>query len=255
MISNESNDNDSKTEEDAVDGDDGDASIDYTCDHGLQNYSHRGCNPDCDESIEELDDDNEEEEEEGGTEVPGTNLSPLQCHLRMNLKRRQSFDSSSCSDCELSNDSAVMNDSKSVESENLLLNVTSELDNCGSDESYGKTGVPGTQQPYKRNEDCYEPKRVTPHILRREVGFSKFQEVKDDVPIDDRSCMKRRHVENDEPVHSTQKRQGTITPICRTTYLNVNDDPDMSQLTYDVGTQDLARIDFLSNTPRRSLRK
>jgi hypothetical protein len=157
----------------------------------------------------------------------------------MNLKRRQSFESSSCSDCELSNDSAVINNSK-----------TSELDNRGSDESYVETEVPDTQQPYKRNEDRYEPKRVTPHILRREVGISKFQEVKDDVPIDDRLSMKRRRVQDDEPVHSTQKRQGAITPIGQTC-LNVNDELDMSQLTYDVGTQDLARIDFLSNTPRR----
>jgi hypothetical protein len=251
---NESNGNDRKIEgDDNDDGDDGDASIDYTCDHGSQNYSHRECNSDC-ESIENLDDDNEEEEEEeGGTEVPGTNLSPMQCQSRMNLKRRQSFESSSCSDCELlsNDDSAVINNSKSEESENILLNVTSELDNLGSDEYYVETEVvPGTQQPNKRNEDCYEPKRVTPHILRREVGFSKFQEVKDDVPIDDRSFMDRRRVQDDEPVHSTQKRQGAITPIGQTC-LNVNGELDMSQLTYDVGTQDLARIDFLSNTPRR----
>jgi hypothetical protein len=244
MMSNESNDNDRKTEED---DEDGDASIDYTCAHGSHNNSQRGCNSNG-ESIEELDDDNEEEE--GGTEVPGTNLSPMQCHSRINLKRQQSFDSSSCSDCELSNDSFVINNSKSEESERLLLNVTSELDNRGSDEYYVETEVPGTQQPYKRNEDCYEPKRVTPHILRREVGISKFQEVKDDVPIDDHSTMKRRRVQDDEPVHWTRKRQGAITPIGQTCS-NVNDDPDMSQLTYDVGTHDLARIDFLSNTPRR----
>jgi hypothetical protein len=246
-----SNNDNNKTEgddddDDDDDGDDGDASIDYTCDHGTQNYAHRRCNSN-DESIEELDDDND------GTEVPGTNLSPLQ-YSRMNLKRQQSLESS-CGDSELSNEGSIVHDSESAEeSETLLPDVTSEVENGGSDEYYGETKVPGTQQyhPLLGDIASAQPKRVTPHILRREIGISKFEEYKDDdVPID---CptWKRRRLEDDEPFHSSQKEQGAITPIVRTTYSNVNDDEtNMSQLTYDVGTQDLARIDLLSNTPRK----
>jgi len=246
VVSN--NDNNKTERDDDVDddGDDGDASIDYTCDHGSQNYAHK--------SIEELDDDNDEEEE-WGTEVPGTNLSPPLQYSRMNLKRQQSFESS-CGDSELSNEDSIMHAIKSAEeSETISLDVTSEVENSGSDECYGETEVPGTQQHHPLLGDiaAAQPKRVTPHILRREIGISKFEEYKDDdVPIDCPPTWKRRRLEDDEPVHSSQKEQGAITPIVRTTYSNVNDDEtNMSQLTYDVGTQDLARIDLLSNTPRK----
>lgn len=87
--------------------------------------------------------------------------------------------------------------------------------------------------------------------MRREVGISKFEEHKNDDVSIDCPTWKRQRVEDDEPRNSSQKKQGAITPIVRTIYSNVNDEPNMSQLTCDAETQDLARIDLLSNTPRR----
>lgn len=137
--------NDNKTEGDDDDADHDYASIDYNYDHhGSSQSSKRECSSNG-ESTEEFDDDNDNnEEEEEGTEVPGTNLSPLQ-YSRMNFKQRQSFESS-CSNTELSNDSVVTNNIKSGESETQLLDLTSELDYRGSDEYYSETEVPGTQQ-------------------------------------------------------------------------------------------------------------